>query len=134
MAALLLTAFPQPLQKIKVWFHKESPFSTTVIRDKFNSLLYSSFTDGNNLEMVPCTQITVKKIWSRPISRVNSETPVRKLDINGDNIEDVIVGYGIDEMIDNQKDFIPRCTSIKTGLTDMCGGGLLALNGQVRLP
>lgn len=127
MAALLLTAFPQPLQKIKVWFHKESPF---IIRDKFNNFLYNGIETGNDsLEIVPCTRITVQKVWSRVVARVNSESPLRKLDVNGDGVLDVIVGYGIDEMIDDTHGFIPRCTSLKTNLTDVCGGGLLALNG-----
>ncbi|XP_058825004.1 uncharacterized protein LOC131685356 [Topomyia yanbarensis] len=130
LAALLLTAFPTPLQKIRVWFHKESSFSSDVIRDKFNSLLYSGTDAGNSSrEVVPCTQITVQKVWTRVVARVNSESPLRKLDVNGDAVEDVIVGYGIDEMIDDARGFIPRCTSLKTGLTDMCGGGLMALNG-----
>ncbi|XP_055547055.1 uncharacterized protein LOC129731241 [Wyeomyia smithii] len=130
LAALLLTAFPAPLQKIKVWLHKESPFSGAVIRDRFNSLLYSGTDESNSsLEVVPCTQITVQKVWTRVIARVNSESPLRKLDVNGDGVLDVIVGYGIDEMIDDARGSIPRCTSQKTGLTDMCGGGLMALNG-----
>uniref|UniRef100_A0A8D8BZ96 Uncharacterized protein KIAA1467 n=1 Tax=Culex pipiens TaxID=7175 RepID=A0A8D8BZ96_CULPI len=134
LAALLLTAFPAPLQKIKVWFHKESPFGGSA---KFGSFLYSEGggDNGNNnnntsgLEMVPCTQITVQKVWSRVIARVNSESPLRKVDVNGDGVMDLVVGYGIDEMIDDARGYIPRCTSLKTGLTDMCGGGLMALNG-----
>uniref|UniRef100_A0A182K5W4 FAM234A/B beta-propeller domain-containing protein n=1 Tax=Anopheles christyi TaxID=43041 RepID=A0A182K5W4_9DIPT len=139
LAALLLTAFPQPLQKIKIWFHKESAFSSAVIRDKFSSLMYTA--DGSvsyggpntlngTLEMVPCTQITVQNVWTRVIARVNSESPLRKLDVNGDGVEDVVVGYGIDEMVDEGiRGYIPQCTSRKTGITDLCGGGLLALNG-----
>ncbi|KAL1373412.1 hypothetical protein pipiens_018673, partial [Culex pipiens pipiens] len=134
LAALLLTAFPAPLQKIKVWFHKESPFGGSA---KFGSFLYSEGggDNGNNnnntsgLEMVPCTRITVQKVWSRVIARVNSESPLRKVDVNGDGVMDLVVGYGIDEMIDDARGYIPRCTSLKTGLTDMCGGGLMALNG-----
>ncbi|XP_053669432.1 uncharacterized protein LOC128719819 [Anopheles marshallii] len=135
LAALLLTAFPQPLQKIKIWFHKESAFSSAVIRDKFSSLMYTAdgIADGRNgtLEMVPCTQITVQNVWTRVIARVNSESPLRKLDVNGDGVDDIIVGYGIDEMVDEGvRDYIPQCTSRKTGITDLCGGGLLALNGM----
>ncbi|XP_049287381.1 uncharacterized protein LOC125765902 [Anopheles funestus] len=138
LAALLLTAFPQPLQKIKIWFHKESAFSSAVIRDKFSSLMYTAdgvsygTADGRNgtLELVPCTQITVQNVWTRVIARVNSESPLRKLDVNGDGVDDIIVGYGIDEMVDEGvRDYIPQCTSRKTGITDLCGGGLLALNG-----
>ncbi|XP_050068322.1 uncharacterized protein LOC126556841 [Anopheles maculipalpis] len=138
LAALLLTAFPQPLQKIKIWFHKESAFSSAVIRDKFSSLMYTAdgntyaASDGSNgtLEVVPCTQITVQNVWTRVIARVNTESPLRKLDVNGDGVDDIIVGYGIDEMVDEGvRDYIPQCTSRKTGITDLCGGGLLALNG-----
>ncbi|XP_050086431.1 uncharacterized protein LOC126571715 [Anopheles aquasalis] len=133
LAALLLTAFPQPLQKIKIWFHKESAFSSAIIRDKFSNLMYTADGSGRNgsLEMVPCTRITVQNVWTRVIARVNSESPLRKLDVNGDGAEDVIVGYGIDEQIDDGvRGFIPQCTSRKTGITDLCGGGLLALDGR----
>uniref|UniRef100_A0A182SF27 Uncharacterized protein n=1 Tax=Anopheles maculatus TaxID=74869 RepID=A0A182SF27_9DIPT len=117
LAALLLTAFPQPLQKIKIWFHKESAFSSAVIRDKFSSLMYTAdgitygSPDGRNgtLEVVPCTQITVQNVWTRVIARVNTESPLRKLDVNGDGVDDIIVGYGIDEMVDEGvRDYIPQ--------------------------
>ncbi|XP_058059906.1 uncharacterized protein LOC131210645 [Anopheles bellator] len=137
LAALLLTAFPQPLQKIKIWFHKESTFGSAIMRDKFSNLMYTAdgsavYGVGNgSLEVVPCTRITVQNVWTRVIARVNSESPVRKLDVNGDGTEDVLVGYGIDELIDDGvRSYIPQCTSRKTGITDLCGGGLMALDGR----
>lgn len=100
VAALLLTVFPLPLQKIKLWLRKDlnSLQNTT---NPFSSLFYgSSLVDGNNgLELVPCTQITVRQVWSRPIGKLSSETPLRKADLNGDGFEDIIIGYGIGKKI-----------------------------------
>jgi hypothetical protein len=83
---------------------------------------------NSNLEYVPCTSLEkVEKVWSITLGRLNSETPVRKADLNGDNIEDIIIGFGVDDGMD-LKD-IPQCSSTKLGITDTCGGGIMALDG-----
>lgn len=79
--------FPVPLQKIKIWMNKV-PASVKVVTDY--GLFYG--------EVVPCTQISVQKTWSKVFSKLNSESPVRKMDVNGDSIEDVIIGYGVGKL------------------------------------
>lgn len=84
LAALLLTMFPIPLQKIKVWLRRDVPLNAQLA--KFDIL---------KPEQVPCSQISVQRVWSTPFARLNSESPVRKADLNGDKIDDIVFGYGI---------------------------------------
>lgn len=90
--------FPVPLQKIKVWLRKDlSSLQNT--SNPFSSLFYGGIRgDGSGLEQVPCTQISIHKVWTRAIGKLSSETPVRKADLNGDGVEDIIIGYGIGEL------------------------------------
>lgn len=116
--------FPIPLQKIKLWLRHDQKFLQKPLQDKI--------IDGN-MEVVPCTQISVHKVWSKAISRINSETPIRTVDINGDNKLDIVIGYGIDEFNNNvnNNNLIesPSCVISKSGETGNCEGGILALNG-----
>ena len=79
-AALLLTLFPISTLNLKVWFNKST--SNTELID---NLLTGAIVD-NNVEQVPCTQIKVNQVWSKTFTRLNSETPVRKADLNGDGV------------------------------------------------
>lgn len=90
LASVLLTMYPAPLQKLQKWMNKPSRASgqannTSSGRGPFYG------------EEIPCTQITVRTVWSRAFARLNSESPLRKADINGDFIDDIIVGYGLGE-------------------------------------
>ncbi len=86
LAAILLTMFPVPLQKVKLWLRKDGQLQGP---SELND--YAMF-DG---EIVPCTQISVQKTWSKAFSKLSSESPVRKCDVNQDGVEDIIIGYGI---------------------------------------
>lgn len=84
--------YPAPLQKLQRWINKaprtgpgRASNNTSNARGEFYG------------EEVPCTQITVRTVWSRAFARLNSESPLRKVDINGDHIDDIIVGYGLGE-------------------------------------
>lgn len=78
--------FPVPLQKIKIWLNnKSSATAVNAVSD------YDMFYG----EVIPCTQISVRKAWSKVFSQLNSESPVRKTDVNGDSIDDIIFGYGV---------------------------------------
>lgn len=78
--------FPVPLQKVKLWLRKDGQIQ--IPNDVAD---YPMF----NGELVPCTQISVHKTWSKAFSKLSSESPVRKSDVNQDGIEDIIIGYGI---------------------------------------
>lgn len=82
-----------------------------------------------NMELVPCTQIQVTKVWSTVMTKLNSETPLKKADLNSDGIEDIIVGFGVDDNVELRD--IPQCSSGKLGIKDVCGGGIMALDGQL---
>lgn len=81
------------------------------------------------VEQVPCQNLAVGKVWSRTFAKLNSEAPVRKTDLDGDGVDDIIVGFGVDDSIDleNSND-IPQCTSAR-GQIGLCEGGIIAING-----
>lgn len=85
-AAIILTMFPVPLQKIKIWLNNKS--SATAVNTVSDYAMFYG-------EVIPCTQISVRKTWSKVFSQLNSESPVRKTDVNGDSIDDIIFGYGV---------------------------------------
>lgn len=98
LAALILTMFPIPLQKIKVWLKNDptvGAFGNTLALSDTKKLQGGSMGS----EFVPCTQISVQKVWSRTFPRMNSESPVRKADLNGDNIKDIIFGFGVGQWL-----------------------------------
>lgn len=117
--------FPVPLQKIKIWLRKDLSF-TSNYSSSFSNLFHITGSN-NDLELVPCSQITVQRVWSKAIAKLSSETPVRSADLTNDGIDDVIVAYGIEEMADGEE--LPKCKFAKSGLIDICTGGVLALNG-----
>lgn len=148
-AAILLTMFPVPLQKIKIWMNNKSA-ATTTTDDQSGAEEYGLFYG----EVIPCTQISVRQVWSNVHSQLNSESPVRRCDVNGDSIDDIIIGYGVGKLMvklkkicrklifflsDDSFQFddrnVPKCpTSTVAAAADgqprMCEGGIIALNGQ----
>ncbi|XP_037946172.1 uncharacterized protein LOC119678428 [Teleopsis dalmanni] len=124
-AALMLTMFPQPMQKIKVWFKPDSLFvDVTNIDTQF-----STYGSSMGSEFVPCTQISVQKVWVKTFFRMNSESPVRKSDLNGDGIKDIIFGYGVDDSIQSERVTLPKCKSAQNDDEILCEGGVIAVNG-----
>ncbi|XP_055389070.1 uncharacterized protein LOC129618328 [Condylostylus longicornis] len=125
LAALILTMFPIPLQKLKVWLKKDSA-----------SLSYKSEnfeTDGFGVigpEFVPCTHIAVQRVWMKIFPRMISESPVRKVDLNGDQIDDIVFGFGIDDSIIYENIPLKKCTSARQDEEVSCEGGVTALNGK----
>ncbi|KAG4068752.1 hypothetical protein HA402_002443 [Bradysia odoriphaga] len=117
LAAILLTMFPVPLQKVKLWLRKDGQLQ---VPSDLND--YALF----NGELVPCTQISVQKTWSKAFSKLSSESPVRKCDVNQDGVEDIIIGYGIDDNFQYDDTSIPKCDDSTSGY---CEGGILAIDG-----
>ena len=152
LAALILTLFPIPLQKLKIWLKKDNQqHLTNTLNDQF--IQTQKFNEPNaygidGKEFVPCTQITVHKVWTKIFPRLNSESPVRKADLNGDGIKDIIFGYGIgkyffkyhflintyiyvfvDDNIQYEGIELPKCKSARQDKEILCEGGVIALNG-----
>lgn len=143
LAAVFVTLFPVPLQKLKMWIKHEKSFTT------YQSSTGVSSNKDISLEMVPCKRLTVHKVWSKAISRLNSETPVRKVDLNGDVIDDIVIGFGIggmniflfriiinfalfditlDEFFQYNNQNAPRC-QFSSEQEIICEGGLIAFDG-----
>ncbi|XP_039491170.1 uncharacterized protein LOC120451490 isoform X1 [Drosophila santomea] len=125
LAALMLTLFPLPLQRIRHWWRPD-PAQLAAISAGSSRISYGSSLGS---EFVPCTQISVQKRWSRSLARMNSESPLRAADLNGDGIRDVVFGYGVDDNIPYEGIPLPRCQSAQQGEEVPCEGGVVALNG-----
>lgn len=127
LAAIVLTLFP--VQKLKVMFQNASPNLYQALLVNNVGLDSLAVDTAPSIEKVPCQNMAVTKVWSRTFAKLNSEAPVRKTDLNGDSIEDIIIGFGVDDSIEyDHLDDIPQCTSSR-GQMDFCQGGVLALNG-----
>lgn len=121
--AIVLTLFP--VQKLKIMFETASPnLYHTFVEEKSNPSIVARV-----IEKVPCQNMAVTKVWSRTFAKLNSEAPVRKTDLDNDGVDDIIIGFGVDDSIEieNSND-IPQCT-MHNGQMDLCEGGVLALNG-----
>ncbi|XP_044315081.1 uncharacterized protein LOC108040081 [Drosophila rhopaloa] len=125
LAALMLTLFPLPLQRIRHWWRPD-PAQLVGISAGSSRIAYGS---SQGSEFVPCTQISVQKRWSRSLARMNSESPLRAADLNGDGIRDVVFGYGVDDNIHYEGIPLPRCQSAQQGEEVPCEGGVVALDG-----
>eukprot|EP00099_Drosophila_melanogaster_P023143 NP_650824.1 uncharacterized protein Dmel_CG6184, isoform A [Drosophila melanogaster] len=125
LAALMLTLFPLPLQRIRHWWRPD-PAQLAAISAGSSRISYGSSLGS---EFVPCTQISVQKRWSRSLARMNSESPLRAADLNGDGIKDVVFGYGVDDNIPYEGIPLPRCQCAQQGEEVPCEGGVVALNG-----
>lgn len=129
LAAIVLTLFPT--EKLKLLFQNASP-------RLYKALLVSNVVGGDKkqtkqtfdtIEKVPCQNFNVITVWNRTFAKMNSEAPLRKTDLDGDGIDDIIIGFGIDDSMsfDNENN-IPQCT-LANGQVDLCEGGIMALNG-----
>ncbi|EDW59612.1 uncharacterized protein [Drosophila virilis] len=123
LAALMLTLFPLPVQRIHHWWGEDAQLAAL-------SAAGSSYGSSLGSEFVPCTQISVQRLWTRSLPRMNSESPLRAADLNGDGIRDVIFGYGVDDNIHYEGIPLPRCKSAQQGDDVPCEGGVVALNGR----
>ncbi|CAL1683905.1 unnamed protein product [Lasius platythorax] len=102
--------FPMPLTILKNWLSHE-------LKD----------ISVNKSEIIPCTSLSSKVLWTRSLPKLTSEAPLRSNDVNFDGIEDIIVGFstGLDTM--DAPEYI--CTIYFENQTP-CLGGVLALNGK----
>lgn len=67
--------FPMPLTILKSWLSHE-------LKDP-----------ANDSEIIPCTSLSSKVLWTRSLPKLISEAPLRSNDVNSDGVEDIIVGF-----------------------------------------
>nr|XP_042902859.1 uncharacterized protein LOC107443619 isoform X2 [Parasteatoda tepidariorum] len=78
--------------------------------------------------ILPCSKISSEDVWVKTFPMLTTETAVRLNDINGDGIEDIILGFGTGA----DAFYYPKvvCHVYFPKAKDECGGGLLALDGK----
>lgn len=127
LSAIVLTLFP--VQKLKMMFQNASPNLYQALLENNVDATSVVLQPTPTVEQVPCQNLAVTKVWSRTFAKLNSEAPVRKTDLDGDGVDDIIVGFGVDDSIEIESSSdIPQCTMAR-GQMDLCEGGVLALNG-----
>lgn len=67
--------FPMPLTILKNWLTHE-------LKDTVNKS-----------EIIPCTSLSYKVLWTKSLPKLSSEAPLRSNDVNLDGVEDIIVGF-----------------------------------------
>ncbi|XP_032688868.1 uncharacterized protein LOC116852515 isoform X2 [Odontomachus brunneus] len=100
------------------------PMPLTILR---NWLTHELKDTVNKSEIVPCTSLSYKVLWTKSLPKLSSEAPLRSNDVNLDGVEDIIVGFstGLDK-IDASEDIC----AVYFGNQTPCLGGVLALNGK----
>lgn len=126
--AIVLTLFP--IQRLRSMMQNASPMYDTFLHQNSveNGGVSTSQQQKASIQQVPCQNIAVTKVWSRTFAKINSEAPLRKTDLNGDGIDDIIIGFGVDDSLEFDAKDIPQCT--RNGQTDLCEGGIAALSGN----
>lgn len=130
-AAIVLTLFP--VQKLKLMFQNATPkLYQAFLSNNIGSGGINSINEQQRVELiekVPCQNLKVNIVWNQTFAKINSEAAVRKADLDGDGIDDIIIAFGVDDSIsiDGNSD-IPQCTQAN-GEVDLCEGGVMALNG-----
>lgn len=76
IVVILVSIFPLPLGIIKKWISTEDVPEIPPPR------------------LVPCNDLKVTEVWSASFPYLTSEAEVRILDVNGDDVDDVLLGFG----------------------------------------
>lgn len=72
--------FPMPVNLVRNWFFRKSNVEPVV---------------NISREIVACTFLTHEVVWKKTLPKFAAEAPLRKNDVNGDNVEDIIVGFSV---------------------------------------
>ncbi|GBP12228.1 Protein FAM234B [Eumeta japonica] len=80
------------------------------------------------LTMVPVPMQKIK-FWFQHQRNSNSASPVRKADLNGDDVSDIIFGFGVDDNIQYEGYALPKYKEPIQGDEVPCEGGVIAVNG-----
>lgn len=92
IVAIVLTLFP--IQRLRSMLQNAS-YDTFLHQNSIENVgVPISQQAPASIQPVPCQNIAVTKVWSRTFAKINSEAPLRKTDLNGDGIDDIILGFG----------------------------------------
>lgn len=91
LVIILVSLFPLPLDKFKLWFSSKSSNTEKVSK------------------VLPCRELNVTEIWTYSLPKLTSESTMRALDVNLDGIEDIVFGFGIGIYISSGISYI-MCT------------------------
>ncbi|XP_046419427.1 uncharacterized protein LOC124179248 [Neodiprion fabricii] len=78
------------------------------------------------LDIAACTSLSASTVWTRSLPKLTSEAPLRSLDANSDNIDDIIVAFSTGLSDIEAPQYV--CNVYFGGQTE-CLGGVLALDG-----
>lgn len=87
LIVILVSMFPLPVDKLKSW------------------ILNKTGVKHRSEKPVPCSEMKVTDVWTINLPKLTSESPIRTLDINNDEIEDIIFGFGTGEFFRKTRDF-----------------------------
>ncbi|XP_071510250.1 uncharacterized protein [Diadema antillarum] len=77
--------------------------------------------------VLPCSRYTVQEVWVENLPQLMTEAGLRLLDVNGDDIQDVIIGFATDVNAYFADEYL--LCAIYFGDQRPCFGGALALDG-----
>ncbi|KAJ9593069.1 hypothetical protein L9F63_027689, partial [Diploptera punctata] len=58
------------------------------------NLIWLIYASSHGDIIIPCTELTVKDVWTTGFSKLTVESAVRLSDVNRDGALDVIIGHG----------------------------------------
>ncbi|XP_034935073.1 uncharacterized protein [Chelonus insularis] len=109
LCVIIINIFPVPLNVIQNFFPAKVKSIT------------------NATDIPPCTSLASNVVWVKTLPKLTSEAPLRSLDVNNDNIDDIIIGFstGLDTL-----DAPSFLCNLYFNKQPPCLGGILALNGK----
>ncbi|XP_063981625.1 uncharacterized protein LOC135164846 isoform X1 [Diachasmimorpha longicaudata] len=115
LCVLTINIFPVPFGMLKNLFSGGVTLEVTITKVSREN------------EPLPCTSLATSVVWMRTMPKLTSEAPLRSLDVNGDGIEDIILGFstGLDAL--DAPEFL--CNLYFEGQIP-CLGGVMALDGK----
>lgn len=94
--------------------------------DKIRNWIVSKTSENLVEEILPCADLNVTDIWTVSFPKFISESPIRTVDVNKDNIDDILFGFGT--ALDNTLHPDIFCPMFM-GVSPPCEGGVIAING-----
>ncbi|XP_053989156.1 uncharacterized protein LOC128881821 [Hylaeus volcanicus] len=119
LVILLISAFTLCMYVVNL-----NPMPMSIMK---NWLSHDFKDTSNESDIVPCTSLATKMLWTRSLPKLISESPLRSSDVNDDGVEDIIVGFSTGLDMSDTPEYV--CELYFEGQIP-CFGGVLALNGK----